>query len=191
MVLLKRISLAQCAVLAGFGIACLLGCERDFSTPLLTAPSDSTAVPAQKPDTAKPKPDPDPDPDPVVSRPVLIESLAAGDLRLTVGQTKPAPVTVLPANATSPLYEMTSSKPGVAEVTPDGIRGAGAGSATITVHALDGSEKTTKFHVVVDALFQICLLPCLCLGKTAADDGNGKDKDKGKEQDQADPDCGD
>jgi len=174
MVILKRIYPAC------FGILILWGCnERDFSVQLPSSPSDSGSVAAAKPvsptqekkDTASIQ---------VGTTGILIESLSATDLRLNVGQTKPAPVTVLPANASSPLYEMTSSKPGVAEVTADGIHGSGAGSATVTVHALDGSGKTTHFHVVVDAILDGCLLlPCLCLGK-AAGNGNGKDDGKGK-----------
>jgi hypothetical protein len=178
MVILKRIAFA------GLALAALSGCERDFSTSWLPAKSDSTAVAATKPgsqssrDTASARKPPDPSGDPAIP----IESLSASDLRLKVGETKPAPVTVLPADASSPLYEMTSSKPGVAAVTADGIKGVGAGSATITVHALDGSEKTTKFHVIVDAVFDICLLPCLCLGKKAPKgDGGGDGKGKGGE----------
>src|SRR3954464_10030008 len=114
---------------AFFGIAIFLGCnERDFSTSLPSTTSDSGSVAAAKPVS------PTPEKKDTVSinvgtSGILIESLSASDLRLSVGQTKPAPVTVLPANASSPLYEMTSSKPGVAEVTPDGIHGSGAGSA--------------------------------------------------------------
>lgn len=173
MVILKRILMVPACV----GIAMLAGCnERDFSAALLT-PSDSGSVAAAKP-VSQPKPKQDTLSVHVTPSGILIESLSASDLRLTVGETKPAPVTVLPSNATSPLYEMTSSKPEVAEVTSDGIHGTGAGSATITVHALDGSGKTTKFHVIVDAVFEICLLPCLCLGKSA---GKGDGKNKGKE----------
>lgn len=174
MVILKRVYPAC------FGILILWGCnERDFSAQLPSSPSDSGSVAAAKPvSPTQEKKD-------TVSihagtSGILIESLSATDLRLSVGQTKPAPVTVLPANASSPLYEMTSSKPGVAEVTADGIHGSGAGSATVTVHALDGSGKTTHFHVVVDAILDGCLLiPCLCLGKAA---GNGKDDGKGKDE---------
>ncbi len=187
MVVLKRI----CPVC--FGILILWGCnERDFSAQLPSSPSDSGSVAVAKPvsptqekkDTVSIH---------VETGAILIESLSASDLRLTVGQTKPAPVSVLPADASSPLYEMTSSKPGVAEVTADGIHGSGAGSATVTVHALDGSGKTTHFHVIVDALLDCLLIPCLCLGKVA-DEGNGKDKgNEGKTGDGAldlDP-CGD
>jgi hypothetical protein len=195
MVVLKRIAFA------GLALAALAGCERDFSTSWLPAKTDSTAVAATKPesksakDTASTRKPSGPPSDPEVP----IESLSASDLRLKVGETKPAPVTVAPANASSPLYEMTSSKPSVAEVTADGIKGVGAGSATITVHALDGSEKTTKFHVIVDAVFEICLLPCLCLGKKAPKGDGDKGKDKGgvdggnaTQQQGTDPeDCGD
>jgi hypothetical protein len=160
---------------AGLALLALFGCGRDFSTPwIATSPADSTStVVGQKPDSSQTKPDTS---KPVVVKPgpILIESLSAPDLRMDEGETKPARVTVLPADATSPLYEMTSSKPEVAEVTADGIRGAGKGTATITVHALDGSNKTTRFHVIVDAVIDICLLlPCLC-GEKAK--GKGKDK---------------
>jgi hypothetical protein len=165
----------------GFAVPALLtvlaGCERDFSSPWIpTSPSDSGSVVASKPETPAKK-DTSAPPVITVSTSILIESLSASDLRMNAGETKPAAVTVSPTNATSPLYEMTSSKPKVAEVTAKGIHGAGAGSATITVHALDGSNKTTHFHVIVDAIVDGCLLlPCLCLGKI---DGNGNGKGKG------------
>ncbi|MBW8886429.1 MAG: Ig-like domain-containing protein [Fibrobacteres bacterium] len=172
MVVLKRVYTAF------FGLVVLWGCnERDFSSPWPSTPSDSGSVVA-----AKPVSPPKEKKDTVsihVGTTILIESLSATDLRLSVGETKSAPVSVLPSNASSPLYEMTSSKPGVAEVTANGIHGSGAGSATITVHALDGSGKTTHFHVIVDAILDGCLLlPCLCLGKLAGD-GKGKDKGNG------------
>ena len=158
MVHLRRVA---CAAL---GVACIPGCERDFSTPWIPTQPDSVAVVAQRPDTVDAKPHPVQDSLPVKPRAILIESLSASDLRLQVGEIHPAPVLVLPANATAPLYEMTSSRPGVAEVTPDGIRGAGKGTATLTVHALDGSEKTASFHVAVDAALDICRLSCQCTG---------------------------
>jgi hypothetical protein len=121
---------------------------------------------------------------------ILIETLSATDLRMDVGQTKPAPVAVRPSSATSPLYEMTSSNPGVAQVTPYGIRGAGAGSATITVHALDGSGKSTKFHVIVDAIVKACVsLPCLCVAAATKEGDKGEGKDKGTEEEKS-GDCG-
>lgn len=171
MVVLRRYAWAGLAVLT------LFGCGRDYSTPwIATSPADSTAtVVSQKPDSSKTKPDTGKPPVVVKPGPILIESLSAPDLRMNAGQTVAAQVTFLPPNATSPLYEMTSSKPEVAEVTADGIRGAGKGTATITVHALDGSNKTTRFHVIVDAVIDICiLLPCFCGDKAK---GKGKDKD--------------
>lgn len=186
MVILKR------AFRASLGIAVLLlaGCERDFSSPWLPTPSsDSNSVVASKPETPSKK---DTSVVPVITKPIsiLIESISASDLRMNVGDTKPAPVAVSPNNATSPLYEMTSSKPKVAEVTANGIHGTGAGSAVITVHTLDGSNKTTHFHVIVDAILDSCILiPCLCLDKLAGK-GNGKDDGKGSgNQDAVDP-CG-
>jgi hypothetical protein len=170
------------------GTACLTGCGmRDLSAPIFPTGPDSAAIVKTGPQkTAK-----DTAHVPVIT--IRIESLSASDLRMDVGETKPAAITVLPLGATSPLYEMTSSKPGVAEVTPTGIRGAKAGSATITVHALDGSEKTTKFHVIVDAIADACvLLPCLCVvaaakqGGTADGNGNGNGQGKSKEKGQND-----
>jgi len=170
MVVLKRISIA------GIAMAVLTGCGRDFSESWSAAPSDSGSVAVAKP-VSPPQAKKDSSSNPVKSA-ILIESLSAADLRMKVGETKPAPVTVAPSNATSPLYEMTSSKPGVAEANSEGIHGTGAGSATITVHALDGSGKTTHFHVIVDAVVDSCLLlPCLCLGKLAGK-GNGKGKEE-------------
>ena len=177
MVILKRPYPGFLGFLGFAVLAILTGCERDFSSPWLPTPaSDSGSVAASKPETPAKK---DTLAVPVNTKPIsiLIESLSASDLRMNVGDTKPAPVTVLPANATSPYYELTSSKPDVAAVTANGIHGAGAGSATITVHALDGSNKTTHFHVIVDAVLDGCLLlPCLCLGKI---DGKGNGKEKG------------
>lgn len=192
MVILKRpfAALLGPAVLAGLTV--LVGCERDFSSPWSPAsPSDSGSVVASKPETPTKK---DTLTVPVITKPIsiLIESLSASDLRLKVGETKPALVTVSPSNASSPLYEMTSNKPNVAAVTANGIHGAGAGSAIITVHTLDGSNKTAHFHVIVDAILDGCLLlPCLCLGKI---DGKGNGKGNGKEsgsgnEDVVDP-CG-
>lgn len=172
MVVLKRVFAAALAM------AVLTGCGRDFSESLAATPSDSVSVAVAKP-VSSPQAKKDSS-SAKANTPILIESLTASDLRMKVGETKPAPVTVLPSNATSPLYEMTSSKPGVAEANSDGIHGTGAGSATITVHALDGSGKTTRFHVIVDAIIEICLLPCVCLGKvTDKGDGKGKGKDNG------------
>jgi hypothetical protein len=152
-----------------------MGCGmRDLSAPIFPTGSDSVAVSVPVPqktgkDTSK---------GPVEK--ILIESLSASDLRLTVGQTKPASVLVLPSFATTPQYEMTSSKPGVAEVTAGGIRGAAEGSATITVRALDGSGKSTRFHVIVDALVKACVtLPCLCVAAKQGDKGDKSGQGKG------------
>jgi hypothetical protein len=155
---------------------------RDLSTPLFPTGSDSVAVSVPVPQKTSQDTAHGP------SGKILIESLSASDMRLTVGQSKPAPVSVFPANATLPRYELTSSKPGVAQVTADGIRGAAEGSATITVHALDGSGKSTKFHVIVDALVKACVtLPCLCAAAKRTDpggegNGNGKGSGKGEEK---------
>ena len=181
------------AAWAGMGFAMFVGCQRDFSTPLMPTGPDTTAV-VVPPGNPKPKPEPTPaKPDTAPTKPktILIESLSASDLRMNAGEIRPAPVAVLPANATSPLYELTSNNPEVAEVTAEGIRGAGEGSATITAHALDGSDKTTKFHVIVDAVFNICLLPCVCLAAEMGEGkGKGKDKEKdGKTEEPTDP-CG-
>lgn len=153
-----------------FLIGALLGCNRDFENPLLastTAKPDTIAptVTVGTTDTAKPV---------VVipARPVAIESFTAPDMRLDAGQTVPAAVTVLPANATSPLYEMISNKPGIAEIRAEGVYGKSAGTATIAIRALDGSGKTGRFLATVDAIPILCVLsPCLCLQKN-----KGKDK---------------
>ncbi len=190
--ILKRLAIA------GLGLSCLCGpwgCgSRDLSAPMYptgsNGPSGSDSVAIAKPGpqvTAK-----DSARDPV--EPILIETLSATDLRMELGETKPAPVTVLPARATSPLYELTSSNPAVAKVTPDGIRGAGAGSATITVHALDGSGKTTRFHVIVDAIAKACVsFPCLCIAAAmkTSDNGEGKDKGQGGQKAEESGDCAD
>lgn len=185
--------------LAALGLACLCGpwgCgSRDLSAPMYPTASND---PGGSDSVAVAKPGPQVTAKDTARKPIetiLIETLSATDLRMDVGQTKPAPVTVLPARATSPLYEMTSSNPSVAQVTPNGIRGAGAGSATITVHALDGSGKTTRFHVVVDAIVKACVsFPCLCVAVAmkTADNGEGKGKGQGGEKaEQSGGDCGD
>lgn len=148
-----------------FLIGGLLGCNREFDSPLLSpskTPVDTSppAVIVGTTDTAKPV---------VVipPKPVLIQSFVVEDLRLNAGTTKEAVVKALPADATSPRWEMSSGKPSVAEVRADGIYGKSAGTATITIQALDGSGKTARFQVIVDALLPgICVLsPCLCVGK--------------------------
>jgi hypothetical protein len=93
---------------AASGTACLImamGCGmRDLSSPIFPTGSDSVAVVVQ-PIPQKTGKDTTQGP----AGKILIETLTAADMRLTVGQTKKAPVTVLPASATSPLYELTSS----------------------------------------------------------------------------------
>lgn len=81
--------------------------------------------------------------------PILIDSLEVSDLLLVVGELLPAPVAVLPADATSPGYGMSSSDPRIADVTAQGIVGIGAGAVSITVRALDGSGATAVFKVSV------------------------------------------
>lgn len=160
-----------------FLMGALLGCSRDFESPLLastTAKPDSTppVITVGTTDTAKPVVI-------VPAKPVPIEAFAAADMRMVAGETSPATVAVLPANASSPLYEMISSKPAVAEIRAEGVFGKSAGTASITIRALDGSERTGGFQVIVDSLPVICILsPCLCLEK---DKGNGNGKGKCEE----------
>ncbi|MDB5047451.1 MAG: repeat containing lipoprotein [Fibrobacteres bacterium] len=85
------------------------------------------------------------------SDPIPVESITAPDLRLSVGETRPAQVQLLPANATSRNYELSSQNGNVAVVRPGGIYAAGEGSTDIIVHALDGSDKLGRFKVTVVA----------------------------------------
>jgi hypothetical protein len=80
---------------------------------------------------------------------ILVQSVSAPDLRLAVGETRPADVKLLPENATSRNYELSSQNGNVAVVRPSGIYGAGLGTAIVTVHALDGSDKIGQFQVTV------------------------------------------
>jgi hypothetical protein len=146
-----------------FLLGALAGCNRDFESPLLSpVRTDSVApiITIGTTDTAQSV---------VVipPAPVLIESFAAEEMRFEAGKTMSPAISVLPANATSPIYEMISGKPSVAEVRAEGIYGKAAGTATISIKALDGSGRTGAFKVTVDeAPPAICLLsPCLCLTK--------------------------
>jgi hypothetical protein len=80
---------------------------------------------------------------------IPVEAISASDLLLAVGETKRARILILPGNATSQAYELSSEDGRIAIVTPEGIYGAGPGSTTITVHALDGSDKEGRFLVTV------------------------------------------
>ena len=154
----------------------LWNCARDYDTPwIATAPGDSITVSKGVKPVIVPK-----DTTPIVIKPpdpILITAVTAADMRLLMGETSQAVVGLAPDNATSPVYEMTSSRPAVAEVRPEGIHGILPGTATITVHTLDGSEKIARFKVTVDPIIDVCLGLCGC-------DGEGKPKTKGK-------DCGD
>ncbi len=172
--LLKRANLRSLWVTARavapglFLLGSMMSCGRDYATPWLpTAPRDSihvvgNLIPKDSTHVIKP-------PDPV-----LITGVSAPDMRLAIGETKLAAVNLDPVNATSPVYEMTSSKPVVAEVRPEGIHANLPGTATITVHTLDGSEKIARFKVTVDPNLVVCLGNCGC-----GEGGKGKDKDCG------------
>ncbi|MDB5106578.1 MAG: hypothetical protein JWP91_4267 [Fibrobacteres bacterium] len=148
----------------------LTGCSRDFNSPYLAEPQDNTspwaidsdhdgvadsvekyapgctseadiclALAQQAQALGKPAGD------------VLVTSISAPDMTLAVGETKSAQVQLLPANATSKNYELSSKNGNVAVVRPGGIYAAGEGTSTVTVHALDGSDKTAQFKVTVVA----------------------------------------
>lgn len=171
--------------LAAFCLWALAACERDFATPWSANGPDTTLVSV---DPGKPDPGPDtagtgPDSQPPVVKPppVLIRSLSAPDLRLGLGETRPLTVTVLPPDATSPLYEATSGDPDVAEVTPDGVRGKSLGSATVTLNALDGSGKTSRLKVTVELIRLPCLLGSCDCGYGEKGKGKGKGMEDGCE----------
>jgi hypothetical protein len=84
-----------------------------------------------------------------VTGPIPVESITAPDMKLSVGETRPAQVQLLPLNATSRNYELSSQNGNVAVVRPGGIYAAGEGTTMITVHALDGSDKLGRFQVTV------------------------------------------
>ncbi len=168
------------AVLAGLCLAAIPGCDRDFGTPWTATGPDTTVVAVDPdpihPDTA----DADTVVPPVVKPPpVLIQSLYVPDLVVGLGETRPAAVQVRPSDATSPLYEMTSDKPGVAEVTPDGLRGKGLGTATVTVNALDGSGKSARFKVTVELIRIACVLDACACGYDGKGNGKGGDRCEG------------
>jgi hypothetical protein len=83
--------------------------------------------------------------------PIMVESISAPDFKLSVGETRPAQVQLLPDNATSRNYELSSRNGNVALVRPEGIFAVGEGSTIIAMHALDGSDKRGQFQVTVVA----------------------------------------
>ncbi len=74
----------------------------------------------------------------------------SGKTNLVVGEVNYASYEILPANASNKGVTYTSSNPGVASVTSNGIVTAvGVGSATITATANDGSGKSASYTVYV------------------------------------------
>jgi hypothetical protein len=117
------------------------GCNQDAQSCLTLARAQSeTGVPKPGGDTGKPKPGV-----------VLVESISAPDMRMTMGETRQAQVQLLPINVTSRNYELSSQNGSVAVVRPSGIHASGEGTTLITVHALDGSDKQGQFRVTVVA----------------------------------------
>lgn len=83
---------------------------------------------------------------------VLATSLTVSPTTVTlaVGKTKQIKPTIKPVNATNKSVSYSSSKPSVATVSQTGvIKARAVGKATITVMALDGSDKTAIVTVNV------------------------------------------
>ncbi|MDQ2999998.1 MAG: hypothetical protein M3Y08_01865 [Fibrobacterota bacterium] len=117
------------------------GCQGDAQTCLTLAQAQSeSGVGDPGDDTGKSKPGI-----------VLVESISAPDMRMSVGETRQAQVQFLPAHVTSRNYELSSQKGSVAVVRPSGIYASGLGTTLITVHALDGSDKLGQFRITVVA----------------------------------------
>jgi hypothetical protein len=178
MVLLTRAAIrivwvtARAAAPTLFLLAGMWSCGRDYGTPWIpVAPRDSSIISVKPQDTSHPDIKP--------PGPVLIASVTAADMRLNAGDTKAPAIKLSPDNATSPVYELTSSKPLVADVRAEGIHANLPGTATITVHTLDGSEKTAHFKVTVDAIIDVCLGLCGCGDKGGEGNSDKKPKDCG------------
>lgn len=74
----------------------------------------------------------------------------SGKTNLVVGEVNYPSYEILPANASNKSVTYTSSNPGVAYVTSNGIVSAvGVGTATITATANDGSGKSASYTVIV------------------------------------------
>jgi Predicted beta-xylosidase len=83
--------------------------------------------------------------------PVESVSVTPADVSVKVGETTPLIASFEPVNASNQQVTWTSSKPGVAVVSADGVvKGLTTGSATITVTTLDGG-KTAAAEVTVTA----------------------------------------
>lgn len=88
----------------------------------------------------------------VTNRPVTYVtgiSLNRSSMTLTKGQSGTLSVTVSPSNATNKSVSWTSSNSQVATVSNGTVKAVGAGTATITARAADGSGKTASCAVTV------------------------------------------
>ena len=84
---------------------------------------------------------------------VAVEAVEASDMTMLVGTTKTAAVSVLPFNATTQTFAMTSSDETVVKANADGsLTAVAEGTATITAvltDAVSGTEFTAQFTVTV------------------------------------------
>jgi hypothetical protein len=106
-----------------------VSCSRDFDNPNLGGPDVVSPVDG-------------------AGNPVKPSVLSAVDMRLTVGETKAPQIAFQPPDAVSKEYQLNTSDPKVAAIRSEGIKGAGAGSAIITVTTPDHTLRT-EFKVTV------------------------------------------
>lgn len=89
----------------------------------------------------------------VTVTPVAVRTitLSSGTLTLVTGNSATLTASVLPANASNPGVGWTSSNTAVATVSGGVVKAVGAGTATITAVASDGSGTTASCKVTVSA----------------------------------------
>ena len=87
-----------------------------------------------------------------VVQPVTDISLSSASTTLNVGDSKTITATVSPSNASNKNVTWTSSNASVATVSNGTVKAVSPGTATITCTAADGSGKTAKCTVTVNAV---------------------------------------
>ncbi|MDR1131341.1 MAG: Ig-like domain-containing protein [Oscillospiraceae bacterium] len=93
-----------------------------------------------------------------VTQPVTGVDLTPSTLKVAAGVSSALTATVKPADATDKSVIWTSSNPGVAEVSADGVvTGIKAGTATITATTVDGAKKDTCSVTVTQPVLGVSL----------------------------------
>ncbi|WP_168735946.1 family 43 glycosylhydrolase [Cohnella fermenti] len=83
--------------------------------------------------------------------PVDSVTVTPSEVSVKVGETKPLIASFVPANASNQQATWTSSKPGVAVVSADGVvKGLAVGTATITITTADGGKTATAEVTVTE-----------------------------------------